>query len=107
MRSARGRCGARSRSSRATLHCRAVPSVPTRACWLRALPPAGAIEPEAALRGRWPLRGERGHVDLAITMAPTVPPLVQTLDVESVLPPSGILATLAGSAAALASEPRL
>ena len=51
-----------------------------------------SIEPEDALRGRWRLRGERGHVDLAITMAPTVPPLVQTLDVESVLPPAGLLA---------------
>jgi hypothetical protein len=51
------------------------------------------------------LRGERGHVDLAITLAPTVPPLVQTLSVESVLPPSGVLAPLAASAARLASEP--
>jgi CubicO group peptidase (beta-lactamase class C family) len=68
---------------------------------------AGEIDPEDALRGTWRLTGERGHVDLGITMAPTVPPLVQTLEVDSVLPPSGILATLATSAAALASEPRL
>ena len=65
----------------------------------------GEIEPEDALRGSWRLRGERGHVDLAITMAPTVPPLVQTLEVESVLPPAGLLATLATAAAGLASEP--
>ena len=39
-------------------------------------------------------------------MAPTVPPLVQTLDVESVLPPAGLLATLATAVAGLASEPR-
>jgi CubicO group peptidase (beta-lactamase class C family) len=64
------------------------------------------IEPEDALRGSWRLRGERGHVDIAITMAPTVPPLVQTLEVESVLPPSGMLAVLASSAADLAGEPR-
>ena len=64
------------------------------------------VDPEDALRGSWRLRGERGHVDIAITMAPTVPPLVQTLDVESVLPPSGMLAVLASSAADLASEPR-
>ena len=64
------------------------------------------IEPEDALRGSWRLRGERGHVDLAITMAPTVPPLVQTLDVESVLPASGLLAVLVAAAADLASEPR-
>jgi CubicO group peptidase (beta-lactamase class C family) len=71
-----------------------------------ALVPDGAFEPEDALRGRWRLRGERGHVELAITMAPTVPPLVQTLDVASVLPPAGLLATLATAAADLASEPR-
>ena len=46
----------------------------------------GDLDAEDALRGSWKLRGERGHVDLAITMAPTVPPLVETLSVESVLP---------------------
>ena len=35
--------------------------------------------PTTRCAGSWRLRGERGHVDLAITMAPTVPPLVQTL----------------------------
>jgi CubicO group peptidase (beta-lactamase class C family) len=66
----------------------------------------GELDPEDALRGRWRLRGERGHAEIAITLAPTVPPLVQTLDVTSVLPPSGMLAVLATSAADLASEPR-
>jgi CubicO group peptidase (beta-lactamase class C family) len=65
----------------------------------------GELEHDDALRGNWRLRGERGHVDLAITLAPTVPPLVQTLSVESVLPPSGALAALAAAAARLASEP--
>jgi CubicO group peptidase (beta-lactamase class C family) len=65
----------------------------------------GELEPEDALRGRWRLRGERGHVELAITLAPTVPPLVQTLSVESVLPPAGALAELADAAVRLASEP--
>ena len=51
------------------------------------------------------MRGERGHVELAITLAPTVPPLVQTLSVESVLPPAGRLGELAAEAARLASEP--
>jgi CubicO group peptidase (beta-lactamase class C family) len=64
------------------------------------------VDAEDALRGSWRLRGERGHVELAITMAPTVPPLVQTLDVASVLPATGMLAVLATSAADLASEPR-
>ena len=39
-------------------------------------------------------------------MAPTVPPRVQTLDVTSIVPPAGMLAVLASSAADLASEPR-
>jgi CubicO group peptidase (beta-lactamase class C family) len=64
------------------------------------------VDPGDALRGSWRLRGERGHVDIAITLAPTVPPLVQTLAIESVLPPSGMLAVLASTAADLASEPR-
>jgi CubicO group peptidase (beta-lactamase class C family) len=66
----------------------------------------GEIEAEDALRGTWRLSGERGHVEIDITMAPTVPPLVQTLDVVSVMPPSGMLAVLASTAADLASEPR-
>ncbi|MDX6629701.1 MAG: hypothetical protein QOH00_1947 [Gaiellales bacterium] len=65
----------------------------------------GDLEAEDALRGRWRLQGERGHVELAITMAPTVPPLVETLTVESVLPPHGRLAELAEAAVRLASEP--
>lgn len=67
----------------------------------------GELDPEDALRGRWRLRGERGHVDLDITMAPTVPPLVQTLGVSSVLPPEGLLATLATAAVDVLAEPRL
>jgi CubicO group peptidase (beta-lactamase class C family) len=65
----------------------------------------GDLEHGDALRGHWRLRGERGHVELAITLAPTVPPLVQTLSVESVLAPAGRLAALAAEAARLASEP--
>ena len=66
----------------------------------------GDLEHDDALRGRWRLRGERGHVELAITLAPTVPPLVQTLSVESVLPPSGRLATLAAERGATRERAR-
>jgi hypothetical protein len=69
------------------------------------LTPDGEIDAADALRGSWRLRGERGHVDVAITMAPTVPPLVETLSVESVLPATGRLGELAEAAAQLASEP--
>jgi CubicO group peptidase (beta-lactamase class C family) len=65
----------------------------------------GDFEPEDALRGSWQLRGERGHVELDFTMAPTVPPVVETLSVESVLPPSGRLGELAARAVQLASDP--
>ena len=65
----------------------------------------GDIDPEDALRGSWRLRGERGHVELTITLAPTVPPLVQTLSLESILPPAGRLGELAPTAVRLASEP--
>ena len=44
-------------------------------------------------------------MELDFTMAPTVPPLVETLSVESVLPPSGRLGELAAVAVQLASEP--
>jgi hypothetical protein len=70
-----------------------------------ALAREGDIDAEDALRGRWRMRGERGHAELAITLAPTVPPLVQTLSVESVMPPAGRLGELAAGASRLASEP--
>jgi hypothetical protein len=69
------------------------------------LTPDGELAASDALRGSWRLRGDRGHVDLAITMAPTVPPLVETLAVESVLPATGRLGELAETAAQLASDP--
>ncbi len=49
--------------------------------------PAGAIEPENALRGRWRMTCERGWLDVNITLAPTTPPRVQLINVQSTLPP--------------------
>ncbi|MGI9067263.1 MAG: serine hydrolase domain-containing protein [Pyrinomonadaceae bacterium] len=49
--------------------------------------PANSIDPENALRGRWRMSCERGWLDVAITLAPTMPPRVQFLSVQSVLPP--------------------
>jgi hypothetical protein len=48
---------------------------------------AGAIEPENALRGSWRMTCERGWLDVTITLAPTNPPRVQSLNVQSTLPP--------------------
>lgn len=45
------------------------------------------LEPENALRGRWRMKCERGWLDVAITLAPTMPPRVQSLRVQSVIPP--------------------
>lgn len=49
--------------------------------------PATTIDAENALRGRWRMKCERGWLDLGITLAPTTPPLVQFIGVQSTLPP--------------------
>jgi CubicO group peptidase (beta-lactamase class C family) len=49
--------------------------------------PATTIDAENALRGRWRLKCERGWLEVSITLAPTAPPLVQFLNVQSTLPP--------------------
>src|SRR5882762_3796450 len=48
---------------------------------------SGAIEPENALRGSWRMKCERGWLDVSITLAPTNPPRVQLINVQSTLPP--------------------
>jgi CubicO group peptidase (beta-lactamase class C family) len=45
------------------------------------------IDAENALRGKWRMPCERGWLDVGITLAPTMPPRVQLLNVQSVLPP--------------------
>jgi hypothetical protein len=37
---------------------------------------------ENALRGRWTLTCERGSLEIAVTLAPTIPPAVQYLSVR-------------------------
>jgi hypothetical protein len=49
--------------------------------------PATTIDAENALRGRWRMKCERGWLDVSITLAPTTPPRVQFLNVQSTLPP--------------------
>jgi CubicO group peptidase (beta-lactamase class C family) len=48
---------------------------------------ASTMEAENALRGKWRMPCERGWLDVAITLAPTMPPRVQYLRVQGVLPP--------------------
>jgi hypothetical protein len=45
--------------------------------------PATFDRVENALRGQWTMTCERGKVQVAITLAPTMPPVVQYLDVRS------------------------
>jgi hypothetical protein len=49
--------------------------------------PGTAIEPENALRGTWKLMCERGWLEVGITLAPTMPPKVQLINIAPVLPP--------------------
>ena len=57
--------------------------------------PATTIDAENALRGRWRMPCERGWLDVVITLAPTMPPRVQFINVQSTLPPDeGMAKTL-------------
>ena len=49
--------------------------------------PAKTIEPQNALRGSWKMECERGWLDVGITLAPTMPPRVQQIDIAPVMPP--------------------
>ena len=49
--------------------------------------PANSIEPENALRGTWKMMCERGWLEIGITLAPTMPPKVQFINIAPVLPP--------------------
>jgi hypothetical protein len=49
--------------------------------------PGTSIEPENALRGTWKMMCERGWLEVGITLAPTMPPKVQLVNIAPVLPP--------------------
>lgn len=49
--------------------------------------PATSIKPENALRGEWRMMCDRGWLDVFITLAPTMPPKVQLININPVLPP--------------------
>ena len=48
--------------------------------------PDEAFEVENALRGSWRMSCERGDLEVAITLAPTMPPKVQVLEVRPAVP---------------------
>ena len=49
--------------------------------------PATSIDPDNALRGEWRMMCDRGWLNVFITLAPTMPPKVQTIGIGPVLPP--------------------
>jgi CubicO group peptidase (beta-lactamase class C family) len=49
--------------------------------------PATSINPENALRGEWRMMCDRGWLNVFITLAPTMPPKVQLININPVLPP--------------------
>src|SRR5687768_666088 len=49
--------------------------------------PATSIDAENALRGEWRMMCDRGWLDVFITLAPTMPPKVQLINISPVLPP--------------------
>ncbi len=57
----------------------------------------GRIEAENALRGSWKLACDNGSIHVAITLAPTTPPRVQSIETTSALPLSESLAFAADS----------
>ena len=54
------------------------------------LEPAGELEPENRLRGSWLLRGERGACKIWLSLAPTLPPRIQYLEIESIATPAPV-----------------
>lgn len=49
--------------------------------------PATSIKPENALRGEWRMMCDRGWLNVFITLAPTMPPKVQLININPVLSP--------------------
>ncbi len=53
------------------------------------------LEPENNLRGRWVMRCQRGRIEMFATLAPTVPPKLQYLEIDTAKPLSPPLKTAA------------
>jgi CubicO group peptidase (beta-lactamase class C family) len=49
---------------------------------------AEGIDAENALRGSWKMPCDRGWLNVSFTLAPTMPPKVQSLNVQGVMPPA-------------------
>ena len=69
------------------------------------LQPDGEIEPENWLRGRWRMQGERGWCSVWLSLAPILPPRIQALAIESVLPPGPVLSAVVARVMTLDGAP--
>lgn len=67
----------------------------------------GEIEVHNPLRGQWKARGERGWCTIWITLAPTVPPRVQHLSIDSILPPENKMQKALEDVLAATTKPTL
>lgn len=56
--------------------------------------PDGPFDAENALRGEWTMRCERGRLRVSVTLAPTMPPQVQYLQVRALEPGEAVGASL-------------
>ena len=59
--------------------------------------PATSIKSENALRGEWRMTCDRGWLDVFITLAPTMPPKVQLISINPVMPPDAEMTKAAES----------
>lgn len=57
--------------------------------------PATSIKPENALRGEWQMMCDRGWLVVNITLAPTMPPKVQLININPVMPPDAEMTKVA------------
>src|SRR5215213_5305143 len=57
--------------------------------------PPTAIKAENALRGEWRMTCDRGWLDVFITLAPTMPPKVQLININPVMPPDAEMTKVA------------
>jgi hypothetical protein len=55
--------------------------------------PEEAFEIENALRGRWLMKCDRGMLRVSVTLAPTMPPRVQVIDIDPHTPSEAAAAT--------------
>ena len=57
--------------------------------------PGTSIKPDNALRGEWRMICDRGWLDVYITLAPTMPPKVQLININPVMPPDAEMTKVA------------